>query len=92
MYGRVVILEYEVISWKVSNNNRPDNVLPNADVFVSICIAFHLRKCSYVGVADESPHHDTEFAVRSPLHQVQSPSLSMLPPYIYTLVLPNTNL
>ena len=47
MYGRVVILEYEVISCKVSNNNRPDNVLTNADVFVSICIAFHLCKCSY---------------------------------------------
>jgi hypothetical protein len=76
----------------VSNNNRQDIVLQNADIFVSIYIAFHLGKCSYAIVADASPHHDTEFAVRSPLHQVRSPPFSTFPPYIYTFVLPNTNL
>jgi hypothetical protein len=49
----------------VSNNNRSDIVLQNANVFISIYIPFYLGKCSYTIVADASPHLDTEFVVRS---------------------------
>jgi hypothetical protein len=45
-------------------------VLQNANVFISIYIPFYLGKCSYTIVADASPHLDTEFVVRSPLHKI----------------------
>jgi hypothetical protein len=79
------------MSWPAQSSD-PDIVLQNADVFVSIYIPFHLRKCSYAVIANTSPHHNTEIAVSSPLHQVRSPPFSTFPPYIYMLVLPNTNL
>jgi hypothetical protein len=57
----------------------------SASIFHSTFVSF-----SNTVVADASPHHDTEFAVRSPLHQIQYP-FSTFPPYIHTLVLPSAN-
>ena len=56
MYWRLFILEWVVISWKVSNNNRSDIVLQNANVFISIYIPFYRGKCSYTVIVDASPH------------------------------------
>ena len=41
---------------------------------------------AFAVVAYPSPHHDTEFAVRSLLHKVRSPPFSTFPPYICTVV------
>ena len=90
MHRGIVILEIISILREMASNYWPQIVVKNVLIFCSIDISIDFRQCTNSIPINSTPYHHVIFWMCiSRGHQVGTPSLAVLSPYMYTLVMTN---